>query len=336
MKKGQKIKRIHRIKSAKSADKKKVAIIGAGRVGTALGLALKEKGYPIVGVASRTLQSARRGARLLKKRADMKVRPYIQSPLFTTKVSEAVRDAQIVFITTPEREIKKVVKELALGKRNLRETLVIHTSGALGVEVLNPLKKVGMPLLLAMHPIQTFSNQRSAISNQQLKGCYFGLEGEGKAVRLGKKIVKDLGGIPIVIPKESRVLYHTSASIASNYLVTLIDLALRAYEEIGIPQKKGFKMLLPLIQGTLENIEILGIPGALTGPIERGEVEILSRQLNALKKVGASRHGGSVSLPLFIELGRRTLKLTKLKGGLSSKAEREIGRLLKNQFKLKN
>jgi len=255
--------KMNRKKYARSSRKRKVVIIGAGRVGTALGLALKEKGYPIVGVGvvgatgRSPLQSARRGAKIL------------QAPVFTPKPLDALKEAGIILITTPDREIEKVARTLSRSGILTKETLVIHTSGAFGVEILDPLKNFGVshrmwtvPLRLAMHPLQTFSKPITNYSASggpmtNFQGCYFALDGNRKALRIGKKIVKDLGGIPIFIPGGKRVLYHTGASIASNYLVSLMDLALQVLEEIGISQKKGFNMLLPIIQGTLKNIEAL-------------------------------------------------------------------------------
>jgi predicted short-subunit dehydrogenase-like oxidoreductase (DUF2520 family) len=318
-----------------TATKRKVAIIGPGRVGLTIGLALKRKGYTIVGVAGRTLKSARRGANLLKKRADTRVRPYIESTVYSTKIVEVIREAHIILITTPDREIEKVVKLIAESSTLQKGTLVIHTSGAMGVDVLDPLQKNGA-LTLAMHPIMTFSaepvkwlkgnllnktNYQLPITN--IQGCYWGLDGKGKALQLGKKLVKDLGGNPVQVSKEGRILYHTAASISSNFLVTLIDFALRAYEEIGIPRKKGIDMMLPLVQGTLNNIEKSGIPQALTGPIERGDVEVVREQVKVIRKELPE------FLPLFLELGRKTLGLAKEKGTLTSKAAREMKRILK-------
>jgi predicted short-subunit dehydrogenase-like oxidoreductase (DUF2520 family) len=302
-----------------TADKKKVAIIGPGRVGLTLGLALKKKGYPIVGVAGKTLQSARKGAKILK------------APLFTTKISDVLQKAQIILITTPDREIENVVKELKKAMRsaefgvgNIKDILVIHTSGAMGCDVLEPLQKIGA-LTLALHPIMTFAKKENIeyrTRNIELRNIYWGMDGKGKALQLGKKLVKELGGIPVQVSKEGRLLYHTAASISSNFLITLIDFALRGYEEIGIPRKKGTDMLLPLVHGTLRNIEKSGIPHALTGPIERGDVEVVREQVKVIRK------DMTEFLPLFVELGRKTLELAKEKGTITLKAEKEMRKIL--------
>lgn len=288
--------------------KHKVAIIGAGRVGTALAVLLHRRGYAIAGVASRTLTSAKRCANLTGCR------------LTTTQPSEAARAGETILITTPDGVIRKVSEQIARKGGFKKGDLVIHASGALDSDELRAAKQK-RALTLSMHPVQSFANVRSAVEN--LPGSYFGLEGEENAVERGRKLVKDLDGKAIVIPKGAKTLYHAAACVLSNYLVSLVDLSLKLYERVGIPREKALPMLLPLVEGTIANVKRVGIPSALTGPIERGEVEVLREQLSSI------RARAPELLEVFSELAQYTLQLAKEKGDLTREKASQLRKLLK-------
>ena len=291
-------------------NKGKVAIIGAGRVGTALAVLLRRQGYPIAAVASRTLASAQRCAELT------------ECELLTTSPSEAAKAAEIIFITVPDGEIRAVCEAIARGGGFKKGDLVIHTSGALDSDELSSAKERAA-LILSMHPVQSFSEPESAIEN--LPGSYFGLEGEEEAVERGKVIVKDLDGKAVMISREAKALYHAAACVVSNYLVGLLDLSLTIYEKAGIAREKAIEVLLPLAKGTIANVESLGVPSALTGPIERGEVEIIRRQMASINDRAPELLG------VFRDLVRYTLGVAKEKGTLTREKVEELTQLLKKR-----
>lgn len=286
----------------------KIAIIGAGRVGTALAVSLHQRGYPVVGVASRTLASAKRCGELTG------------CTLITTSPSEAAQPGSTIFITTPDGVIGKVCQEVAQGGAFKKGDLVVHASGSLDSgELISAREKEA--LTLSMHPVQSFTDLQSAIEN--LPGSYFGLEGEEEAIERGKELVAHLDGRAVVIAKGGKALYHAAACVASNYLISLVHLSLKLYEKAGIPKEEGSKMLLPLIDGTTANAARLGIPSALTGPIDRGDAEILRHQLSAI------RDKAPEVLRTFTELAAYTLEVAEGKGTLTAERTEELRELLK-------
>jgi predicted short-subunit dehydrogenase-like oxidoreductase (DUF2520 family) len=148
------------------------------------------------------------------------------------------------------------------------------------------------------------------------------VEGDEGALSIVRKIVEDLGGIVLEIAEGKKTLYHAAAVAASNYLVTLIHLALELDQAAGLGSDTSLKALLPLIRGTLDNIEKKGIPDALTGPIARGDVATVSAHLTAMEKDTPGL------LPLYQCLGLYTVNLAKAKGTISQDTADELTTLL--------
>lgn len=245
----------------------KVAIVGCGIVGPALGKLLSQEGYVIVGVASRRLSSAERAARFIE------IDDYTDDPLSIT------RDASLILITTADSAIKAVCETIAHNGGFSPNSIVCHCSGALSSEILSSARICGA-YVASLHPLQSFSSVENAV--KIIPESYFSFEGDEETIPVLRQIVKDLGGREIKIPREGRTLYHAAASVASNFLITLVDLALNICGMIGISRTDALNALLPLIRGTVRNIEEVGIPAALTGPIVRGDVEIVKSHLALL------------------------------------------------------
>ncbi|MEW6687355.1 MAG: DUF2520 domain-containing protein [Candidatus Edwardsbacteria bacterium] len=290
-------------------EKPKVSIIGAGRVGTALAVLLSRRGYKIVGVSDESLEVA-------KSCADQ-----ASCSLGTTDSAEVCQGADIILITTPDSVLQGIAEGIAAKKGFKKGQFVIHTSGLLSSKVLSPARFFGA-YTLSMHPIQTFAKISGEIPS--LAGTYFVLEGDSVAIEQGKQIVADLDGFAVTIPPEAKMLHHTACSLTSNYLVTLLFLAQTIYEKIGISEDDSEKMLLPLLKGTIKNIEELGVQNALTGPIERGDLETVKKHLEVLE----------TNLPellkLYKELGRYTVELMKRKQTIPE----EKTNILKDLFRI--
>ncbi|NIM91348.1 MAG: DUF2520 domain-containing protein [Candidatus Aminicenantes bacterium] len=247
-----------------------VAIIGAGNLGTALGYALSQKGYQLKALSGRTLSSVRKSLQIIGKGKAL------------TDNLQAAKDGKLIFICVPDSEIAKVVKELAQGSLPWKEKYVFHCSGLVSAEVLKPLQIKGA-FTASIHPVQSFSQKKGGPN--QFEGIYFGLEGDEKALKLGEKIASRLGGYPIIITGKDKALYHAACSIASNFFVVLLEVAVSLLKSAGIEEKQASEMVLPLIQGTLQNMKDFGLKNSLTGPVIRGDQVSIRQHLDALRKL---------------------------------------------------
>jgi predicted short-subunit dehydrogenase-like oxidoreductase (DUF2520 family) len=269
----------------KRKQKTAVSIIGSGRLGTTLGVALLHRGYSIQSLVARRVQTARRAARLLD--ADVQV--------LAAKELRALKPADVFLITVPDDQIASVTEEMSSLEFN---ATALHTSGALASEVLAPLRKKGWHTG-SIHPLLSVSN-----AGDPIDGAFWSVEGDKFAVRLGKAIVRDLGGKSFFIRSEDKPLYHAAAVMVSGNLTALFDVALEMLAECGIKRTTARNILLPLIASTIRNLETKDPAHALTGTFSRGDLETVKRHLAALKR-------NQDALELYRLLGKRSLKLTK-------------------------
>ncbi|MHB8172470.1 MAG: Rossmann-like and DUF2520 domain-containing protein [Thermincolia bacterium] len=290
------------------AMKKKIAIIGAGVVGSSIAILLHGKGYQVTGVASRNPVSAK----VLGEK--------VASLITTDRVEEVTGEAEILLVTTPDREISPVAMRLAEADDFKAGTLVIHMSGALSSEVLEPVKKRG-GLVLSLHPLQSFASVERALVS--LPGTIFTLEGDDGGLTHGRELVADMGGQAVSIKAEDKVFYHGAACIAANYLVSLAHLAAGMFETIGFSREQGVQALLPLMQGVLDNVKSVGPVQALTGPIARGDGGTVAGHLAALAERAPE------ALDIYRLLGNYTLKIALDKGTISPDGALELVGLLK-------
>jgi predicted short-subunit dehydrogenase-like oxidoreductase (DUF2520 family) len=246
-----------------------ITIIGAGRLGTALGRALAKKGHVIKALTCLSLSSARESRRIIG-----------QGRIFRDNASAAAQ-GQIVFLCLPDSEIQKVAAQLARAKIDWTRKIVFHSSGLLPDEALLPLKEKGA-LTASFHPAQSFARKNTPPGH--FKGIYFGLEGERRAMAQAKKIVRQLGGSPLILRRGQKAYYHAACSMTSNFLVILLDAAARLLREAGMEEKKAVKVLFPLAEGTLHNVKKFDISGSLTGPILRGDPASVRTHLAALRR----------------------------------------------------
>ena len=267
-----------------------VSIIGAGRLGTALAVALADKSYSIRSLVAREVASARKAARHLDPTDDA-----IQ--VLAAKNVGSLRPADLFLITTPDDQIAQVAADLARLETTGQPT-ALHTSGALSAEVLAPLHKKGWSTG-SIHPLISVSGSRT-----ELQGAFWSVEGDKSALRLGKTIVRDLGGKCFSIRSEDKPLYHAAAVMSSGNVVALFDVALEMLVQCGLTRKTARSILLPLLASTVHNLETKDPADALTGTFARGDVETVKRHLKALKI-------NNDALELYRLLGKRSLKLTK-------------------------
>ena len=282
----------------------KLGFIGAGTVGTALAVLLSGKGYPVVAVSSRHRASAEKLAREVRG-----CRAY--------DGNQDVADvAELVFITTPDGAIGEVASQVNWH----RGQSAVHCSGADSTDILEPARKAGA-MVGSIHPLQTLAGVKQAIAN--IPGSTFSVEADEPLLSTLKDMATALDGRWIELKASDKVAYHAAAVIACNYLVTLVKLATDLWQTFSVPPEPATQALLPLIQGTLNNIGTIGIPQCLTGPIARGDTGTVKKHLDALQKVAPAL------LPTYRELGLQTIPVSLAKGKINQRQADELETILK-------
>ncbi|TVO78669.1 Rossmann-like and DUF2520 domain-containing protein [Sedimenticola selenatireducens] len=285
----------------------RIALIGAGAAGSAIILALHQAGYPIIGVASRRLDSAKQCAER------------VECPLATTDAAKVSVNADIIFIATPDDQITTACQAIADQGVIRPGQLFIHLSGARTSDALAAAQRKGAETL-SLHPIQALADPVKGAS--LLKNTYFCLEGTAAAVTKAMPLINSLSGKTLVIPATKKAQYHAALCMASNYLITLESVAVSLLEQIGVDRMAGMQALLPLIQGSVENLAHSGLPNALTGPISRGDAETIAHHIDSLRDIPQEYQS------LYRILGKETIQLALDKGGLSAEAAEQIKVLL--------
>jgi len=317
-----------------SQAKPVVAIVGAGRVGRALGRRLHQRGWPIGAVVTRSLRTARAAVRAIGA----------GNP--SDRLDASVLDADLILIATPDVAIPSVARQLAafsgappfvskgggfdlssrgkivlhtrgalnravlrlnhrgtatksnsdraavtrkdasLSKRGgfdlaqpWRGKIVLHTCGALDRAVLRPMERRGAATG-ALHPLQTFSGQHLP----NLDGCACAIDGNPAAMACARRICRELGCIPIRVPRNSRAAYHAAAVLAAGHVLAAVEAAARILMALGFSRRKAIKTLLPLTRQTLSNFERSGGPRSWTGPASRGDLQTIRKHLSALRR----------------------------------------------------
>jgi predicted short-subunit dehydrogenase-like oxidoreductase (DUF2520 family) len=268
-----------------------LSIIGAGRTGRTLGLLARRAGYAIGPVVCRSLAHAREAAAFIGAG-----RPGTE-PL----------GAELTLIAAPDGEIPGLVRSLRIP----RGGVAAHTCASLEAGALRPLKPAG-----AIHPLRSFADPARAA--ELFPGTACAIDGDPEAVKRLEEFARAIGGEPLRVRTGRKALYHAGAVFASNYLVAILDAALRLFEEAGVPRGAAAPALAKLAEGTLANVESAGIPAALTGPVERGDVDTVRRHVEALAA------GAPELAEAYGALGRRAIEVALAKGTIG---RAEAGRL---------
>lgn len=282
--------------------KTSIAIVGPGRVGSALGAALKRAGYRITEVVSREAPSSQRAARALARATG--------ADAVTARIAQL--QAKVIWFLVPDREIGLVARELA-PRISWKGKIAFHSSGALGSEELNVLRELGASVA-SVHPFMTFVSQ----SAPSLEGVPFGIEGDPVAVRAARGIVRNMGAEPFTLTPAQKVLYHAWGGFTSPLVVSLLVTAEKVAESIGFSHKDARRWAAPIVQQTVANYARLGAAEAFSGPIVRGDAAVVRKHLEALK-------GNSEALAVYVALARAALR------NLPAKNRKELERALEAQ-----
>lgn len=273
---------------------KRITVIGVGRMGGALAIALARAGFIIEQLVYRSQDSFERiSAVFAEKQVE-------------TKFFEGLklRETDIFLIATSDPEIPNIAAWLSKTLGN--PAIVIHTSGSLSSDVLFPLADIGCQTG-SMHPLISVSD--SIAGSSSFSGAYFCTEGDPAAVLAANEIISALSAKPLSIPTENKVLYHAAAVIACGHLSALIEIASDVMKLAGISDKDRPWILMPLIESTIANIKANGTAAALTGSFARADAETVSGHMAAL--------GRSVSretIDLYRILGNKSLDLAAERG----------------------
>lgn len=271
----------------------RVAIVGPGRMGLALGAALTQ---------ARAVEQLV----FLGRSADPPPHPLFDggSPhvSYRTGPGPIPEGISALFLAVPDDALQPVANEVARAGPAPPGCVAFHLSGALSTDVLAPLHAAGYTVG-SIHPLQTVADPWSGAG--RLQGSAYVLAGEPGALAIGRQIVSALGGRPIVVPPALRPVYHAAAVFASNYVVAAAAVVARTLAEAGVAEEDAIAATLPLMRGTMDNIEQLGFGAALTGPVARGDADTVRLHLSRL----SHRERG-----LYSALGRETLRLARAAG----------------------
>jgi len=237
-------------------------------VGRALGRCLRELGWKVHGVAARSEASARKAVR------------FIGAGHASSGISRHLLSASTILLTVPDDAISATALELAReGGKELRGKIILHTSGALDAAILEPLREHGAAVA-SMHPLQTFTG----VSVPPLEGKVFAIEGDQPAVRMARRIARALGGVPVCIPASKKPLYHAAGAYAAGLVLALEEAGVRALMAAGMPRQEAVRALLSLTHQVLDHYEKLGPQKAWTGPLARGDYNVVASHEAALKE----------------------------------------------------
>jgi predicted short-subunit dehydrogenase-like oxidoreductase (DUF2520 family) len=244
-----------------------ISIIGAGRVGRAFGRRLRERGWRIGAVVTRSKTTARPAVRA------------IGGGTALSRITGDVLEADLILLGTPDDVLPTVVRSLAeIGGSKFEGKVILHTSATLDRTVLVPVARLGAATG-SLHPMQAFGGRVIP----KLSGVVFAIEGDGKARRMAQSIARSLGGITVAIDTRGKPIYHAAAVLAAGSAYPLIETGVQMLMRIGFTRRSATQTLLPLIHQILDNIERIGPRAAWTGPLSRGDYGIVAKHAKALR-----------------------------------------------------
>lgn len=261
----------------------RLAIVGAGRVGRTLGRLARRAGYVIGPVVARSRARAEEACAFIG----------------AGEPGTEPAGAELTLLCVPDAEIAPTAARL----RAPAGAVLAHTCAAHGADRLRPWRPAG-----AIHPLRSFADPERAA--ERFAGTWCAVDGDPEAVDALDALARAIGGTPFRVRTDRKALYHAGAVFASNYVVAALEAALRLLEAAGVPRDTGRKALGALAQGAVENVAAAGTAGALTGPIERGDLETVTRHVRALAEQAPAL------APLYGSLGRLTVEVALAKGSV--------------------
>jgi len=286
---------------------KTLNIIGCGRVGRTLGRLWTDAGvFRVQDILNRSPGSAARAVDFVG--AGTAVRD-----------CASLRHADVCMISVADDSIAECCGTLAGSGRLRAGSVVFHCSGGLSSTVLSAASQHGA-LAASVHPLKSFADPSVAVDS--FPGTFCGLEGDAAAVDLLRAAFQHIGAETFAVDAELKAVYHAATVVASNYLVALLDVALRAGGQAGLPRAMALKLIAPLVRGTVDNVFRLDTTAALTGPIARGDHALVQRHCEALRSWDPDVER------LYRELGKVALELSRAQGSAEPEDLAELERVL--------
>jgi predicted short-subunit dehydrogenase-like oxidoreductase (DUF2520 family) len=274
-------------------EKPTVSIIGVGRLGTAIAIALAESAYRIISLVGRRRQQVLKAATVID----------VSCEILVAKDLGNYRPAEVVIIAVPDDRIPQIAQNLAQIRlpKGLTPT-VLHTSGALSSTIFENLADGGWRAG-SIHPLVSVSDPRAGVN--AFRKSFWCVEGDPVALRVARQLVRDFGGRTFSIDRKDKPLYHAAAVMSSGNVMALFDVAVRMLEKCGLSRSEAQKVLLPLLQSTTNNLFQFDPKQAMTGPFSRGDLETVKRHIKALIEKNLTE-----ALEIYRILGKHSLEMT--------------------------
>ncbi len=263
-----------------------INIIGAGKLGKSLGRLIAQSGFAQIGSVFNTTQLTAN-----------KSCEFIGQGIACAKLSD-INSADVTFITTPDDKIAEICFQLVQLNKLQPKNIIVHCSGSLSSDILSAAKAINC-MTASLHPIRSFVDPN--LSVQQFHGTFCAIECEPAIFPNLSALVTAIGGQVLQISKETKSLYHAGMVIASNYLVTLFDLALKCLIATGISLEQAKPVIASLMESSLQNLTENLPAKALTGPIKRGDNITIEKHIEALS-------GEAELLSFYKMMGRLTIE----------------------------
>lgn len=289
--------------------KKNIAIIGFGKLGSALYFELKSYGYTVNTIIEKNNVICNK-----IKRIDKNLEVY--KSINNTNLGKS----DVLILSVKDSQLEQLVQEINEKGVNCKEKIVFHTSGAKSSNILK-IKGLLEKNRGSFHPIQTF-NALSLINQGLLSGIFIGIEGGKDFLKYSKGLIKSLNSNLIIIKAKDKELYHLASVVSSNLLVSYFSILEQIAEKAGIPRNKILQVFKPIVYKTAENIFNFGTSKSLTGPFERGDSDTVKMHLSKIKRE-------KVFKDLYLILGKEALDLASNKDSITLKQKKEIERILR-------
>lgn len=291
---------------------RRINFIGAGKLGRTLAKLWHDQGvFEIGDIVNRSLQSATNAT------------TFIGAGQAVDQIA-SMQSANVYLLSVPDDVISDCAHQLLKTDVVKPGSVIFHCSGALPSTVLIPaqssLEKSNLHIA-SVHPMRSFADPKNAANN--FAGTYCAIEGYPKAVQILTNAFEKIGGKLFSVNAANKTLYHAACCITSNYLTVLMEFAVQCFEQSGVERDQALRIMQPLAQGTVDDIFSLGTTAALTGPIERGDVETIKRQLQAIKQWGDN------PAELYKLLSEVTVELSQKKGSASDDSLTQLADTLK-------